>query len=223
LQSEHILLESDEQPVPDRGSARKVQAHHQFRSRLRRRTVTLDLFDEHFLHVRIERSGAVLRDYVLDLRFIDPELGQARHVAWRWIAATLCMVALVLGTGWWMASSRVPWWQPVWLAVCGGMVVLTAAAAVVSAFRTTETLTLRSVHGRARLFECIGGPGRLHAMHPFITRLTAHIQTSETVRQSVKSQHLRDEMREHFRLKEAGVLGEAEYEQSKVRILSAHG
>lgn len=221
--SEHILLESEDRSVPDRRSARKVHAHLHFRSRLRRRTITLDLIDFYFLCVRVERSGAVLRDYVLDLRFIDPVLVQVRHVAWRWIAGTLAMAALVSGTVWWIASSPTPWWKHGWLAACGVMFAITAVTALVSAYRTTETLTLRSVHGQARLLECVGGPGTLRAMRPFITKLAAHIQIAVAARRSMKALHLRDEMREHFRLKEAGVLGDQEYEQSKVRILGTHG
>ena len=223
MPNEHILLESDDWSLPEPGSARTVHAQHRFRSRLRRRTVTLDLIDEYFLNVQVERSGAVLRDYVLDLRFIDPVLVQARHVAWRWIAATLLMVAMLIGGVWWIASSPAPSWRSGCLAACGVLVLITAIAGLVSAFRTNETLTLHSAHGRARVLECVGGLGSLRVMHPFISKLTAHIRMAVDARRSVQSQHLRDEMREHFRLKEAGVLGEEEYEQSKVRILGGHG
>lgn len=215
-------MESDDRTVPVRSSARKVHANLRVRSRLRRRTVTLDLIDYYFLCVHIERSGTVWRDYVLDLRFIDPVLVEARHVAWRWIAATLFMAALTAATMWWIASSPGPWWQPGKLGILGGLMAVTAITALISAYRTTETLTLRTVHGQARVLEWVGGPGSLTAMRPFITKLTAHIRTALAARRSVKAQHLRDEMREHFRLKEAEVLGEEEYERSKVRILGTH-
>jgi hypothetical protein len=38
----------------------------------------------------------------------------------------------------------------------------------------------------------------------------------------MRSEHLRDEMREHFRLRESGVLSVEEYEASKARILAEH-
>jgi len=41
-------------------------------------------------------------------------------------------------------------------------------------------------------------------------------------RRRTKAEHLRDEMREHLRLKEIGVLPAEEYETAKVRILDQH-
>ena len=41
-------------------------------------------------------------------------------------------------------------------------------------------------------------------------------------RRRSRAAHLRDEMREHFRLKEIGTLSVEEYEAAKVRILHQH-
>ena len=38
----------------------------------------------------------------------------------------------------------------------------------------------------------------------------------------MRPEHLRDEMREHFRLRKHGVLSAEEYEASKARILAEH-
>lgn len=59
-------------------------------------------------------------------------------------------------------------------------------------------------------------------MQPFTTKLAAHIRIAVAARRFSRVAHLRDEMREHFRLKEAGVLAGDEYEASKMRILGAH-
>ena len=42
------------------------------------------------------------------------------------------------------------------------------------------------------------------------------------VTHAMRAERLRDEMREHFRLKEAGVLSQEQYEASKARILGQH-
>lgn len=220
--TEHILLESDDRAVPERRSARKVHAHLLFRSRLRRRTFALDIFDYHFLSVRMGRARSVVSEYVLDLRFIDPALVRSRHIAWRWITATLLLATLVAAAAWRIGSSSVPWWEHDWLPVCATMFGLTACAGMVSVYRTTETLILQSVHGQARLLECTGGLGTLRAIRPFTAKLAAHIQISIGARRASKAEHLRDEMREHFRLKEGGVLAEEEYAVSKMRILGTH-
>ena len=45
---------------------------------------------------------------------------------------------------------------------------------------------------------------------------------SAAARRHTKAEHLRDEMREHQRLRELGVLSEGDYEVSKARILGQH-
>jgi hypothetical protein len=55
-----------------------------------------------------------------------------------------------------------------------------------------------------------------------MAKLAAHIRLSSAARRRTKAEHLRDEMREHLRLKELGVLSAGEYEKAKVRILDQH-
>jgi hypothetical protein len=55
-----------------------------------------------------------------------------------------------------------------------------------------------------------------------LPRLEAHLRIAGA-RRRAGADHLRDEMREHFRLKEAGALTEKEYEAAKRKILATHG
>jgi len=50
----------------------------------------------------------------------------------------------------------------------------------------------------------------------------AHIRLAAAARRHTKAEHLRDEMREHQRLRELGVLSVGDYEVSKARILGQH-
>jgi len=106
--------------------------------------------------------------------------------------------------------------------MCAATLALTACACLVCAWRMTETLALHSVHGRATLLEYTADFGTFRMAHQFTRKLTAHIQLAIAARRSSRVEHLRDEMREHFRLKEAGVLSQEEYEASKARILAQH-
>ncbi len=217
--SEHILLESDIREIPDGRSAKKVHARVEVRSRLRRRLLQLEIIDYYYLSVRV-RSLALQLDYVLDLRSVNaPRL--SRNVAWRWIAASLILLALMLGL------ARVPptaarWWQHNRPAVYGTLVGVWAFATLVGAYRSTETVRLFSIHGAARLLEFTGSLGTFRALRRFLAKLAAHIQLASKARRSTKAENLRDEMREHLRLKEMGVLSAEDYEASKVRILSQH-
>jgi hypothetical protein len=219
--TEHILLESDVREVPELGRARKVHAALHCYRRLRRRSLELTIIDYFYLAVRTGRAGSS-REYVLDLRFIDRSLGLTKHFPGRCIAVTLALAAATALCAWWIGSSTVPWWQHKGLPMCGALFALTVCACLVCAWRMTETLSLHSVHGRAALLEYTGGLGTLRMAHPFTRKLAAHIQLAIAARRSSEVEHLRDEMREHLRLKEAGVLSHEQYEASKARILAQH-
>lgn len=220
--SEHILLESDERAIPERQAAGKVHAHLLLRSRLRRRRFELDVIDYYFLSVRVWRGKSPQAQYTLDLRFVDPAMFQSRHVAWRWIAATVTWTALLAWCVWRVSVASDPWWQHGWWGVWSALFGAVALGTVVSAYRTTEHFVLRSLHGKAKLLECTAGLGMLRAMRSFKAKLSAHIQLAISARRPTRAAHLRDEMREHFRLKEAGVIPTDEYEASKTRILGSH-
>jgi hypothetical protein len=86
----------------------------------------------------------------------------------------------------------------------------------------TETLAVFSIHGRAKLLEYTGMLGLGRTLRPFLTKLSAHVRIAIGARRRTKALHLRDEMREHARLHETGVLTKLEYEACKGRILVAH-
>ncbi len=220
--AEHILLESDEREVPELSAARKVHARLRLRTGLRRRLIELTVIDYYFLCVRAWRARGPVSEHVLDLRFVDPAPRLSRHVPWRFMGIAVMFTLACAGTIWWIVSSRQPWLESDLLPAASALAALAAAAWIVSAFRTTRTLTLRSVHGQAKLFEITAHLGRLRALRHFSQLLVAHLKVAISARRSSRAEYLRDEMREHFRLKEAGVLSEEEYESGKARILARH-
>lgn len=220
LTSEHILLESDDRQVPVLGDARKVHARVEVRSRLRRCILQLEIIDYYYLAVRT-RSPYTELEYVLDLRFIDAAPHVARHVAWRWIAASLGGVALATAI---VRSDfpATPWWHHYGLALSGGALAIWVLATWIAAYRSTETVHLSSMHGEATLLEFTGGLGTRRVLRQFIAKLAAHIHLASAARRRTRAEHLRDEMREHARLRDIGVLSADEYESSKARILARH-
>jgi hypothetical protein len=217
--AEHILLESDERKIPHPRSSRKLHARVELHSRLRRRALQLDLVDYYYLVVRSYRSRAVDAEYVLDLRFVDAAPESSRHFASRWLLAALVLVALAGAIAFRIAGSAA---AAGWLGACGIVSGMAVAAALVCVYRTTETISMYSAHGRAKLLEFTTGLGTKRAFKPFTSKLAAHIRLAVAARRPMRAEHLRDEMREHFRLREHGVLSIEEYEASKARILAEH-
>jgi hypothetical protein len=218
--TEDILLESDFREVADFRNPRTVHARIEFRSRLRRRVLQLEIIDYYYLSVR-SHSRSILLEYVLDLRFVDTPR-RLTHIAWRWITFSLLVIALALGIASRINTSATLWWQHDWLPVCVTAIVVWALVTLVAIYRTTETVSLFSTHGAAKLLECRGGLGTFHVLRRFMAKLAAHIRLASAARRRTKAEHLRDEMREHLRLKEIGVLPAGEYETAKVRILDQH-
>jgi hypothetical protein len=219
-QSEYILLESDEQPtVPHPRASRKRYARVEAPDRIRRRVLRLEIFDYFYLAVSVQRAQSVTAEYVLDLRFVDPSVRMSRHIATRWLVATLVLAALAVAIGLRVQGSAAP---GNWLVACLIASTLAVGAGFVCAYRTTETIAVFSIHGRARLLEYTGTLGLGRALRPFLIKLSAHVRIAIAARRRSKALHLRDEMREHARLHEAGVLSKPEYEAGKGRILAAH-
>jgi hypothetical protein len=187
--------------------------------------LTLQIIDYFYLAVRVQRAQStrsaqsVIAEYVLDLRFVDPSVRMSRHIASRWLVATLVLAALALAIGLRVQGSAAP---GNWLVGCLIASTLAVGAGFVCAYRTTETLTLFSIHGRARLLEYTGTLGLGRTLRPFLVKLSAHVRIAIAARRRSKALHLRDEMREHARLHETGVLSKPEYDAAKVRVLAAH-
>jgi hypothetical protein len=222
LSSEHILLESDVRDVPELGAARKVHARLVIQNLLRRRALELTLIDYFYLSVRERRSRSPGLEYVLDLRFADPALRLSRHVPWKWIIATVALATLCGAVGWRVVAAPGPWWQHSWIAVFASLFCAAGVTGIISAWRAHETLVLFSTNGRARLLEFTGGLGTFRVVRRFSQQLAAHLRIAIAARRPAKSEHLRDEMREHFRLKTIGVLAEQDYEAAKRLILAGH-
>jgi hypothetical protein len=217
---EHILLESDERDVPTLESARRIHARIVLPGDRWRPALELTLIDYFFLSVRTARARKAR--YVVDLRHADPAVRLARQVPRSWIAVAAAFLLLaVLGVRG-IAESSTPWWQHELLSATVAFFAVAAAAVYAAVHRIAETVTLSSTYGRAKLLSHAGGPGTLRAFRMFLPRLEAHLRIAGA-RRRAGAEHLRDEMREHFRLKEAGALTEAEYEAAKRRILATHG
>lgn len=208
--------------IPHFRSQRRVHATLQCRSRLQRRRLNLSIIDYYYLAVCLVQSAAAPQEYVLDLRFVDPAFAFSRRVPRRCIWAALALsAAAIVSTMWFAAETTAPRRHLAALisaALFAGAVLAYLAVAV----RLVETVALHSLHGRAAVLEYRGSAGTLRRARPFMRKLAAHVQLAAAARRATMAEHLRDELREHHRLKEAGVLAAETYDACKRRILARH-
>jgi hypothetical protein len=221
--AEHIHIEAEPgtvaAPAPSR--RRKVRSTYVLKSRLRGCETEVSILEDHFAAVRTVRPDAQERKYEVDLRFANPKPLLVRTISWFWLSLAACMVLLAAGglLATWTDAGR--WSSPIFLAA---LVLLLASAGATILFlrRTVESLEFVSMHGGATLISVVGGIGSARAGKRFFVELIKNINAAKAARPQERSQLLRDEMREHHRLRELGVLSEQQYEQGKARILASH-
>ncbi|HEX7013847.1 MAG TPA: hypothetical protein VF161_13915 [Steroidobacteraceae bacterium] len=219
--AEHISIEGDSEPIeaPSRPVRRKIRSAYVLRSALRGCETELAILEEHFLSVRTVRPHEPARSYEIDLRFANPRPVRVRHISWFWLILSVALASLAGSALWFLGVQRTSW-----------SILLTAALtllASIGAFfmflrRTTESLEFRSAHGEVTLVSVTGGIGSARAGKRFFIELIKNINAAKVARPQPRQQFLRDEMREHYRLRELEVLTEQQYEQGKARILAAH-
>ena len=220
--AEHISLETS----PDMAAApspphRGVLATFKLSSAMRGCSTEVSILEDHYLAVRTERLGMPVRKYAVDLRFANPQPVRVRRVAWYCIAATF--LAITAAGGLMGLALTATTGVSIPLLVSGALCAVAAGlAAFFSLRRTTESLEFISVHGGAALVRITGGIGSTKAGKRFFIELIKNVSAAKQARAQSEQHFLRDEMREHHRLRELNVLTEAEYEASKARILKAH-
>lgn len=230
VKAEHISLETQGDDLSDdqvdgllrKRPVRKVRCDYALQSKLRGCVTKLALLEDHFLSVQMVRPDAEPKKYEFDLRFVNAKPVIVRHIAWFWMALALCLVGLS-GTALWMfwPQTVAAWIAPVPLTAIAA--IFAAAGSVVMFLRrTTESLEFWSVHGQVTLVSVTGAIGSTHDGKKFFVELIKSIGAAKTARPQPPQQFLRDEMREHHRLREIGALSEAQYAASKDRILAAH-
>ena len=221
--SEHIHIEAEPGSVapatPSR--SRKVRSSFTLKSRLRGCETEISILEDHFAAVRTVRPDVQPCKYEVDLRFASPRPVRVRSISWFWLALTGCLALLAVGGigSTWSDASR--WASPIFLTA---LLTLLAAGVATLLFlrRTVESLEFVSMHGGATLLSVAGGIGSARSGKHFFIELIKSINAAKAARPQERPQFLRDEMREHHRLRELGVLSEEQYEQSKARILASH-
>lgn len=181
----------------------------------------LSILESHYLRVRIVGPRGGARDYRLDLRFADPASVRVRHIPWTWLLVAGGLTASGLGAlaATWPAMTAALGWGM----VAGLVAALTGAVAVYACLRwTKESLQLRSAHGAAVLVSVTGQLGSARRHERVFAEISRNVFAARSARPQDKPQFLRDQMREHFRLRQLGVLSDEAYEAAKAAILAAH-
>lgn len=223
--AEHCVLEdvTAEHPALEnaleggRETAREIRKERAIVDKLRRRRTTFRFYAESWVDVETEKRGHDPSCHRVDLHYLDPVPAIDRYRPVRLIKATGILAAV---TGVAFVPAIVGWFPlySVSVAVIGGIATLATLFAYI--YMSHEKIVFRTLHGRADALRLTAGLGtikRFHALLPEIVNAIA--DAAESVHEQT-AVYLRSEMREHYRLRNAGILSTEECADSTDRILS---
>lgn len=222
LNAEHISLQSETAEVAAKQVTRKPLVKYQLRSRARGSLTRVAILEGHHASINIKRRGLPAQDHTVDLRFVDPRPIGIRKVGWPWMWVAIGFTLLAAATSVFAIFYASPFAR-VWavpLAIVLG--TFTVSSYLMCLYFTTESLLFVSQHGRARFITITGGLGTTRAARGCARDIVKHISTACKEVKQPRATFLRDEMREHARLRDSGAISEEQYEDAKARILKAH-
>lgn len=220
---EHITLDGEAEPeaAPVEPVQRQALKRYTLPGRPDGCQTIVSILEGQHLHVREVGPRGELRAFQFDARFADPEPVRLHHIPWAWLLAATGIGALGFGA---LAYA----WPAIGAALgpdIAGMLIaiFTCAIAIGVGLRwTTESLLLQSAYGGAALVGVTTGVGGTRRYQQVFAELSRCVAAARLARPQEKPQFLRDAMREHYRLKQLGILSERQYEASKAAILAAH-
>lgn len=180
----------------------------------------LDVVSGRFLRVSRKRRGRAV-ECMLDLGVVDPEPVLDTHTPWRLIAGTVVTSGTGIGLAVALVRADVPGSVWAW-ALTGAALALAAGCGLAAWYRFKRRLIFVSRHGRAPLFKLIRNHPDPTAYSAF--RALLHQAIEQGHRHMPEDPHalLAEEMREHRRLHEQGVITASAYEAAKARLLKLH-
>jgi hypothetical protein len=220
---EHISLESDD-AFESRGVPDPTQTVSKYRLSKGGRNVTTGVFilRDQFVLVESQRAGKAVDRFTVDLRFVDPRPFAVRKVTRPVLYATLIVAALTA-----TMAGLLAWFPALASAIGGywtfaGLSALTIGGLGLAWSMTRESLLFVSVHGRARVLNLTGRIGTMRRVRPCAAEIVKQINIARRQFTQTRQAFLRDEMREHTRLHEQGVLTNEQFNTAKLQILRAH-
>ncbi len=220
--AEHISLQSETVEPRARPVALKPVVRYQLHSRARGLQTRVAILEDQFVVVNARRPRAPDQEHNVDLRFVDPRPVGIRKVGWPWMYIAIALMILAGFFAVFAAISASPsarvWALPTTI-VLGTCAV---SSFLMCLYSTTESLLFVSVHGRARVITITGGLGTTRAARRCALDIVKHIKLARKQSKQTRQAFLCDEMREHNRLHEQGVITDEQFADAKTRILHAH-
>jgi hypothetical protein len=212
----HIVLESsrDEQRTARR--PKSVVERFELKSLFRGTRTRLTLYQEGFLAVQTELGRLRRKELTLDLRYLDarPSVARTGDVRLLYPAGGAAALAVLL-----VALAGFGALSP--LASFASAFVLAVVSAAITwrfLYGNGELAVFRTARGHGEVLELFASIGESATLRRIVPAIVAGIRAAAEPSPDTQT-YLREEMREHYRLAQSGVLSEDECTTCTQRIL----
>lgn len=219
-QAEHFVLESEPEPLhheaPPTPATHTVRKKFEIKDGARRHVTQFVLYEEGVLDFNESRRGTLVKAHRLMLRYLDSVPTMNTHTAKRSFKIALglggaAVLALLLGQFAPLASYALP----------GAAIAAVAAlaTALVGAYTSHQSIVFQTLHGRSPALRLHAGFGVRRRYHAILALLSEAIEAASEDIGTDTAVFLRQEMREHYRLRGDGVLTPEDCGTGTCRIL----
>jgi hypothetical protein len=216
--SEHIFLEAPElEPAFEADRATALRASFAFHNRMRRVRTEIRLYDEGYLGIRERGAGRDPAEWRVALRHLDPRPVLSCRMVTPVRNTMLCSsaaAALLAGLAYVGVASAIM------LSLAAAALVVASLSAAVFFYRREERVQFVTRHGRVTVVELVANVGCIRACRAVVPQLVAAIKNATKGENGNDKTVLRAELREHYRLRDGGVLSTADCIGAIQRILS---
>jgi len=203
-------------PLHDNSEAREISEEVTIQDKLRGRRTFVRIYAEGWVDLEVEHRGKARSHHRIDLRYLDPVPAIHRHYPIRLLQSAaitggltgLFAIPAVLG---WLASFTIS------ATIVG--TIATFAILFAAYYLSHEKINFQTLHGRADAIRFGAGFGTIRRFHKLIPKLVDVIADAAESIHAETAVYLRAEMREHYRLRNDGILSETECAESTGRIL----
>jgi len=218
IATEHISLEGPAQDIDFHSTkVRGVTQRLSFDNHVHGKRTEIALFDDGSLQVQDLHRGKAGKTRHIQLRFLDSKPLKVKQIA----SGTLRVAGALFGLG--LVSALLAYFS-VWHSVTVGAsaALLTAAAMALGVFvyRTCERTVFVTASGRIETLGLVASIGCLGACHRLVPVIVQAIEQAREQNPTSRSVYLREEMQEHYRLRENGAISSQACTAGTKRILN---
>jgi hypothetical protein len=208
-------LELEDQPL-DTGTL-TVRAKHTVKDWARNAETQFVLYEQGLLKLKETQRGKTLKSHQLQLRYLDPVPTLDSHRATRVLyAAAACGGVAVLA----MLLGQFAIFQTAALSVSIVAATACCVALMLAAYRSYQRTTFYTLHGRSAAIQLKAAFGSRRRMRELLPVLSNAIEEAAESIGDDMAVYLREEMREHYRLRGDGVLTPEDCGNGTGRILA---